>query len=56
MPTSIAPKMVASSCWFVAAPQIETNGSKTKAGNGGNGMIPWPVLCPAAFRIGIVSW
>ena len=51
--TSSAPMTTASSAWSVARPQSATNGSRTSAGSGGNGISPRPVGCPSASTTGI---
>ena len=51
--TSIAPMNVAISCALVVRPEIATNGSRTTAGNGGNGISARAGSLPA---IGNTSW
>ncbi len=51
--TSIAPMNVAISWAFVVSPKIATNGSRTTAGSGGNGIRARDGSLPA---IGKTSW
>ena len=54
-PTSSAPSTTARSVSSVAMPQIATNGRRITAGRGGNGIMPRPVLFPAASTTGTTS-